>query len=272
MLKIPDTNTCELSRTSLTITYRCNLKCKLCSMCVPYYEIKPHFTYEFLSKTIDKYFEAVSFVNMFTLAGGEPLIHNEISKILEHLLKYSNQIGKIEIVTNGTIIPSMELLEVIRLNKEKICIMVDNYGEVSDHVNEIDQVLKNFDINYRIRKYFGDDAHCGGWVDFGDFSQKCFNEDEMEKLYAKCALPQKLKCFQITNGEMYPCSRSRRCMELNITPKNENEYINLLDEALSIDEKINRIINFDNLKSLSGCAYCNGMCDDSPRFAPAEQL
>lgn len=263
---------CELDRTSLTITYRCNLKCRLCSMHVPYYEVPPHFTYEILAKSIDRYFEIVTSVGMFTISGGEPLSHKELPQILLHLLQYSNQIGSIEIVTNGTFVPGQELVDVLIKNREKIVFLVDNYGEISTHVNEIKELFEGLNINHRIRKYYGEDAHCGGWVDFGDFTQKWFSQEEVEKIYNKCALPKKLHCFQITGGEMYSCSRSRRCAELNIIPKDENEFLGLFDVNTTVEQQRKKIHDLLNKKSLLGCAYCNGMCEDSPRFTPAEQL
>ena len=70
---------------------------------------------------------------------------------------------------------------------------------------------------------------------------------------------------------MYPCSACRRCKELG-TVDNYDEYIDLFDDSLSVEqqrEKIERIYALDSLKA---CAYCNGMTGDSPRFATAQQL
>ncbi|MEW6064001.1 MAG: radical SAM protein [Bacillota bacterium] len=64
---------CE--RTELTITHRCNLRCKLCGAYSPYYSPTPHWGYDDLAKSVIKYFEVVDYVEKFTLSGGEPLLH-----------------------------------------------------------------------------------------------------------------------------------------------------------------------------------------------------
>ena len=61
------------------------------------------------------------------------------------------------------------------------------------------------------------------------------------------------------------------CKELNITD-NYEEYIDLFDSTLSVEEQRQKIRNIYQKKSLSACAHCQGMCDDSQRFPPAQQL
>ena len=62
------------------------------------------------------------------------------------------------------------------------------------------------------------------------------------------------------------------CHEYGVTQGNSNEYINLLDDSLTVEEQRQKIKNIYARKSLSACAYCNGMCENSPRFTPAVQL
>ena len=103
-------------------------------------------------------------------------------------------------------------------------------------------------------------------------TEKIFDsEEEIQANYLKCANPQKLKCFPITGAEMWPCSAARRRKELGF-PVDASEYINLLDDTLSIEVLRKKIRSFYARKYFSACAYCSGMRDDSERFIPAEQI
>ena len=48
--------------------------------------------------------------------------------------------------------------------------------------------------------------------------------------------------------------------------------LDLFDDTLSLEEQRKKIRSVLKGKSLKACAYCNGLCDNSPRFIPAEQL
>jgi len=132
--------------------------------------------------------------------------------------------------------------------------------------------LTEHGIPHILRTYYGEEAHCGGWVYFGDLKEQKWNEQESEELYSKCAYPQKYHfAFDLVDGAMYPCSACRRCKELG-TVDNYEEYIDLFDDSLTIEQQREKIQKIYSLKSLKACAYCNGMTDDSPRFATAQQL
>ena len=70
---------------------------------------------------------------------------------------------------------------------------------------------------------------------------------------------------------MWPCDAVMRRTELGF-PCDQSEYIDLLDSTLSIEEQRGKIRAIYAKKSLSACAYCGGLCEDSERFVPGEQL
>lgn len=105
-------------------------------MHVPYYDMQPHFEYEILAKTIASYFEMVNHVDIFTFFGGEPLLHKNLINLLEYIMKFSKQFDYLEIVTNGTQIPSDDLLKKLSEFKNKVIMLVDYYGKVSVNVDK----------------------------------------------------------------------------------------------------------------------------------------
>jgi hypothetical protein len=264
----------KIKRSSLLITYRCTLKCKLCASYSPYYDVPPHFSSDLIAKTLASYFSIVDHVKQFSISGGEPFLHNELPKIIKNLLCYQNQFDVLEVITNGTLMPKDELLAALN-QSPKTCVMIDDYGDsLSKKAEMTHKILADNGIRNSVRCYYGANAHCGGWVDFGEnFERRWSSGGEIAMVYNKCAYPAKLGfCFQISGNELHPCSRSRRCMETGVLSKDKTEYIDLLDDAIPIDDKKSFFLNFASRKFLRACAYCSGFCEDSPRFAPAEQL
>lgn len=259
---------------TLSITLRCTLKCKLCSVSAPYFSNPPHYSFDELKESIDAYFVVVPSVKHITITGGEPLLHQELSRILDYLIdNYGNRIHEMEIITNGTIEPSEGLLKACS-RFSNFYWMIDDYGhQLSIKVKDIEEKLKKNNIKFKTRIYHGDEPYYGGWVDFGDLRRKLFTQEDIEERFSRCAFPQKMKfCFSLSGGKLYPCQKQRVCMQMGVIPENPHECINLLDKTISIQEKRDRIKAIQNSKSLSACAYCNGFSDDSERFIPAEQL
>lgn len=254
-------------------SYACTLNCKLCIAGVPYFSNKVPTPIERVKEYIDRYFEIVTFVKKFTISGGEPLLYREMPKVLSHLIQYRDRIGALEILTSGTVIPSQELLDVAKTFGDQFRFMADNYGTgISDKITQLDEILNREGIPHMIRNYTEDNPHCGGWVDFGDLTKKWTTQEEVEDLYARCIYPQKLKfALTIHDGIMYPCPPARRCDEMKIIGS-EDERVDLFDDSLSVEQQREKILAIFQKKSLKACAYCNGMCPDSERFRPAEQL
>lgn len=268
----------HMERTNLLITLACNLNCARCGTHVPYAKNARtpvgNFPLSYLQEVVERYFRIVTHVWKFTIAGGEPLLHPDLPRFLELLLPYADQIDIVEIITNGTIVPNDELIRAAK-KLGKLCFLVDDYGrDLSKKIPEIDCVLTDEGIRHVIRENNKVDAYCNGWVDYGDLSKKRLHtQEEIEKLYARCAYPQKQKGpFSTIDGIMYPCTPCRICREFGVIPDNYDEYIDLFDDTLTVEEQRRKIQSIYDGKSLTACAFCDGMCDDSERYVPAVQL
>lgn len=262
-----------MDKAGIALTTACSLNCKLCAAYAPY-NAPEHYSLERHKECLKRFFSIVTQVNKFTISGGEPLVYPHLPGFFAELEQYRGNLGTLELITNGTILPSEELLSAMAVWKNKLSVLVDNYGPtISLRVGEIHTLLSANGITHSVRNYTAEDPHCGGWVDFGDLTQKRHHtQEEQEQLYAKCAQPQKIKfCFTIVNGIVSPCPPLRRRQELGL-PTDYNEYIDLFDDSLTIEDQRRKILGIYHAKSLSACAYCDGLCDDSARYIPAEQF
>lgn len=266
-----------MKRVTLTVLTNCNLNCKLCCGYSPYLRNNKQPSLEEILQYINKFFDIVDYVERFAITGGEPLLFKQLPEVINALAKYSDRIGNLEIITNGTIVPSEELIHSVNeFGGNFYRFMIDDYGEnLSNKTTEISIALKRANLPYEIRNYTAVDPHCGGWVDYG-LAKLMHTPEEAKVLFAKCAAPQKLNyLFGISNGVLTPCAiiRYRLYLRQNV---DKNDYIDLMDETTTIEQQRRKISNiYNNIHDkvcLESCQYCNGMCDDSPRFAPAEQL
>ena len=265
-----------MERVTIEVTYKCSLKCRLCANYVPYKSdtAQHYFSVENWCKVIDRYFEIVDYVKIFVVSGGEPCLYPDLPVLLKHLKIYDKRIGLVHVVTNGTVIPSQNILDSVKDFGEKIYFIVDNYGsKISTKIEAIDEQMTKQGIWHEIRNYTEDNPHCGGWGDFGGLTEKrSKNQGEAEEVFAKCAISSKIHfCFPISGARMWPCDAVMRRTELGF-PCDQSEYIDLLDSTLSIEEQRGKIRAIYAKKSLSACAYCGGLCEDSERFVPGEQL
>lgn len=264
-----------MKRVGLTVSLACNLNCKLCGAYAPYITNRVFPSPEKLLEYTEKYFSIVDKVELFTVTGGEPLLYKQLPELLYGLLKFANQFEKMELITNGSLIPSDEVIKALKMFGEKFLrLYVDNYGEdLSPKVSEIVSKFQEYDLPYMVRNNNKDDKHCGGWVDFGVTGEKLqLSAEKNIELFSKCAYPQKLKfCFNIRDGLMTPCPAVFRRLSLG-QKVDYSEYVNLMDDTLTDEQKRQKIDDIYNAKCFESCAYCNGLCDDSIRFIPAEQL
>ena len=262
----------NLNRTTFKITSLCTLKCKLCLAYIPYYKNPSNLNFETAKKVLKSYFEVVDMVGTFSITGGEPLINKELPKILEETLKYQSQIqNTVDIVTNGTLNFSDDLLRVCTKHKDKIRIIISNYGPLSAKIDNIVKVLKINNINHRIEEYFDKKTmKYGGWLDYRNHDLKHRSQDEIDNQARSCLFRQG-RYYDLNFTELHPCSRSFWRMKNNIIPDDKTQYIDLLDDS-SIEEKKKLLLHIDNLVSLNSCAYCDGNKQGAKRYPPAEQL
>ncbi len=264
-----------MQHATIDVTYDCNLKCKLCGASSPYTPAhRRNFPFELQKKGVEKFFQFVSYVKILDICGGEVFLYKHLKEMLIYLKKYISQFDELRIVTNGTLVPHEEILNIIQTYDGKVSFIVDDYGEaLSTKVAEIDSILKVRNIPHIVRNYTKNNPYCGGWVDFGDFKKrKLVSQKEAEDLFSQCAIAKKVHfCFSIIGAEMYPCQPARRCRELGVAT-DYDEYIDFMDTKLSLEEQQEKIRKIINTKFLSACFYCNGLCEDSKRFVPAEQL
>lgn len=125
---------------NLLPTTVCNLNCRDCLNFTPY--IEKHVTDNItdLKNDIDLFFNAVDMVYRFQITGGEPLLYKNVEQLLDYIYSnYSDKYIRLEMVTNGTIVPSDDFCQF--LHDKNIYVFLDDYRLAIPDSEEIYELI-----------------------------------------------------------------------------------------------------------------------------------
>ena len=255
------------------ITNRCTLNCKMCLCSIPYIEHPRHTPKKELFRHFALAFPLYDSIGRVEIIGGEPMMHPDIAEIIEELLKYCEKFSKIRITTNATIIPSQALIDVVHQAQScglEFDFLLDNYGALSCNLDNITALLTREKIDYRVDQYTGESQRGNGWLCYGDFTLREESDKELWDKFNHCLCP-KLDFHDTHEGKIYSCVYAMTGVTLGKFVLNDNEYVDLCNEAMSKEEKQEIIRTFLTHPTVA-CRYCDSFQECSPRFPAAEQL
>jgi organic radical activating enzyme len=255
---------------SLSVTYRCNIKCKHCLQFNPYYAIDTDYDLQDVLKLVEQYFSIVDRVEKFTVSGGEPFLRSDLPLIIDKMRQYQPQIGKIILTTNGTLLPSDALIEQLS-SMSCIEVNISNYGpSLSTEVEKIEQILTKRQIRFETFSYSGDDLRYGGWIDFTDHTLKHKTQKSIREIAKLCA-NRNGGNIVLVPGRMFVCFRVMRRFDLGIIDDEEASYVDL-NADMSIKDLRNHTRKLLAAPYTPACAYCVGKYLEAPHLEPAIQL
>ena len=267
----------DLSRFLLLANDRCNLRCKLCSESIPNHKPEPDMTVEQARKILKSFFETVDHIGkMHISGGGEPFLHARLPELIEECMVYRKQFDEFIIFTKSTITPNQELLDTLGKYSDVITVRMSCYGLYPEKERNLQQLFEANHVKYHMIKYSGEDQDYGGWVDYGDYVKYNRSEDELKRMFAECATKRDLNGnWRSRDGELHICTRSQRGMQLGLVPRVEKDYVDLLDESLSVEQKQEKIKAILTADYITACDYCSGdygTRDKRKRYPAAEQI
>lgn len=242
------------------VTERCTLKCKKCATMTPYYGNPKNIYLSDCLKGIERFVSAVTYISEIRLLGGEPFINKGIDEFVIKLSNYS-KIGIVHIYTNGTILPSPEILDALR--NKKVHIHISNYAINSEKVEKLIELFQKEKILYTERKY-------DSWTDLGEVEFKNYSANQRKKIFRNCLAKN---CFTLNRNKLFRCSRVANMYNIGNYKNIEYEYVDLEDMSKT-DSEIKRDIKqlLFEIEDLEACDYCNGMDLFHNIIPVAEQL
>lgn len=259
---------------AILITTRCTLNCKHCALGIPYLgEKQENDLLERIKNEVDVLFQVYDYIERIDISGGEALMHPQIVEIMDYIKGYTDQFSEIRIISNGTIVPNISLLNVMSeiRDKGKICgFLLDNYGKYSTRVEETKKICIEYHISYKENIYYGENPYCGGWLDFGDFSYRNYDQEKMAYVFESCH-SSIYPCITAFKGKIYFCTRSFILSILN--GDDCQDGVDLLNDNTIEEKRKKAILLANNEKPVEACKYCNGFdWKNGRRIKPAQQI
>ena len=192
----------------ICLTERCTLKCRDCAHgCFAVGADCEDLSLEMAMKSADSFFGKVDVAREFVLIGGEPLLYKELAEIIGYIgKKYRSKMSIYSIVTNGTIIPGQDVLDMCR--EHNVLIRISDYSEtlkwIEDRQKRLMEKLEENGVSYIL------EGRSLQWMDYGF---QTFNRDggenELIKVFDECQTP----CREIRGSKYYYCVMARSVSE-----------------------------------------------------------
>jgi hypothetical protein len=262
----------SLKRVTFSVTDKCTLRCKKCAGYFPFYAENPWYPdMDYLIKSLDKVFEVLDEIGIVNIEGGEPLVRKDLPVLLRQFQRHLDRIGReIRFITNGTIMPTKELIAACKPFGDKVYFIVDNYGEnLSKHSRDASKLLSDNGIRNELRIQ-QENGYYGGWIDLGNFEDRKYSDMQREHVYSMCKglIIGAERQFYIKNGRITHCARSMRLNELGVI--SSDDYVDLFDDT-SIEEKREKLLKIKQKPYFEACGYCNGFSSEAPRVPAGVQ-
>ncbi len=246
-----------ISKLVFPLTNRCTLNCQKCNSFMPYTE---HFfdrKIEEVKKDIDIVFQYIDELSLLVLVGGEPLLYVPMGELVTYIgEKYKSKIGKVLVITNGTIIPDKSLCEIFL--KYGVEVRISNYGlsdKYRQKISNLKEILALNGVAYT-------ELIEMEWLDIGFPEEKLTmgaNEEELYQHMMQC----ESYCHGVYNGKFYFCTEALMAEWAGLYKIPEDDYIDLNNPDQSYDQKRMQLLEYQLGKIKNGyfsfCKYCRGL-------------
>ena len=249
-----------------TITSRCTLKCKHCNMFMPYYREHVDYTAKDILEDLELLFRHVDYIVAYEILGGEPLINGELADMIRRIGdRYGNRIGNIGIITNGTLLPDEQLIDISK--KYNVKYDFSDYTDVVDYKKRFDSAVKivsdaglRYSVNRSLR-----------WCDFGfPVNNRMYDFDKVREHMLSCG-----PIFHgLNDGKYYYCHVSWSADKAKLLKNVSDDYIDL--RTLDDDDRAKEaILEHSNGNMAKGfvklCKICGGCGNDNTEFVKAAE-
>ena len=247
-----------LYHVEMPVTQKCSLRCKDCVFLMTKFEHPIDYDLDNLLKYMDRLFNVVDGIQIFRILGGEPFVYKNLAPIIQKAVD-SKCCKTVEVVSNGTIIPSQEILDVMKNPKVKL--QISDYGNFSRKRDELKAICDEQGIECVVR---GSDEK--NWFDAGDLHFRGRSKSEIRSQFRHCGEI----CRNYLDGRLYYCQRAAFGTKLSI-PDKESDYV---DFTKDLDKKGLRkqIHRLNQRKWLIACNYCNVGTKEYIPIPVAEQI
>ena len=247
---------------NFVVSTRCNLNCKGCAIFYEYHVSPQHVIFDEFKHHIDLVFSKYDMMYSFHLSGGEPLLNKEFGKFVAYVNDtYGDRIYDLFVVTNGTIVPSDQVLSA--LQKKKWWMQIDDYTAVSQvasrNMPKLLQKLREWDIPYQLVK-------AEHWFDlFPADKEHGFTESELIEWRGNC----NTYLQAVQHGKIYSCCYVEYARTAGVVTESENEFIDIATATKA--ELLEFRMGYTTKGYIDYCKRCHGVGKNAKHIPAAVQ-
>lgn len=131
----------------LQLTYRCNLKCKMCFYHGKYGNV-PSYGHEMKFDDIKKIIDELEKFNVkYILTGGEPLLRKDFGKIIDYL---SNKKIRYNLITNGVLITKNIVKKISKSNAINVSFSIDGPKKIHEKIRGKLHIFEKIEKNIEL--------------------------------------------------------------------------------------------------------------------------
>lgn len=233
----------------LNITTRCSLRCRDCSLFIPYVTNPCNYPSQEIMTDLNKVLDALGQVRIVNFYGGEPLLHPDLAQMIRSL-RNETRIDRISIITNGTIVPNEDVLQAIK-EEPRFMVRISDYGAISKNLQALEEKLRQLNISYEIANY-------EYWDRASRIGTAGHENETKEDLIAKFQLCTSCNVMFLINRKGYLCSTASAVCNMGGFPDSPTNYIDLLDEE-NFAQKLDYFVKRPGTgEYMDACHYCSG--------------
>ncbi len=203
-------NILNIPQVEFCITTKCTLKCIDCCGLIPQLDRIRHIEMSFcdFKNYLCRLLDAADSIRHFIILGGEPLVHKDLAKMIEFACA-QEKINIVQLVSNGTMKFSDELLDVLKKNNKRIYVYISNYlaneqlRPLLKH-EEIKDALRKNDIKFQ----FDENKK---WLKEAGFSIQKSDDNQTISKIQECF---KSHCSQVLSGFVSICPKAAAAKEM----------------------------------------------------------
>ena len=246
-----------------SINTNCTFKCKKCNMFMPHYKCHYQYGLKELKKDFELFFSRIDYVYVFSLLGGEPFLNKELGDIIEELKQcYGTKIGRIEIITNGSLLPNEDVVKILKACN--VTLRISDYSlqiPYKERLKELCGLLEQEDIEYSVESSLK-------WTDFMFPDKQCDKMADVRK-HMLCCSPE---FHGLNDGKFYYCHVAWSAEKAELLSLKDTDYIELISINNDDKEDCRKIVEHADGKIDGGyvslCEFCMGCGEDNRNFIP----
>lgn len=257
-IKIMSSKNIYLNRFALVTSYRCTLNCEGCGQHTPFIAQMPKekrtINMEQVKDSMNRLLSAVGGIKIIGLANGEAFINENLLEAIEYIGN-CNQILQLNLPTNGTVVPDMEIL--LAMKKYGVTATITKYPCVPwEKIEKLKTAFDQLGIQYSVYE----DRE---WFDMGKFDDLTCTVNELKEKYRNC----EKYWILINNTELWKCVIYSTAVFCGHEEKRREEYVDLSKSSIAQIKR--HIMQVANQPYLDVCARCHGMYGKDAITIPA---